>query len=481
MRELLRVVALWRGHVWWLALGFAATLGALFAGIGLMALSGAMIGTAVTGALIAPVLLRRTGIARVLLRYFERLWLHEGTFRALASLRVWFFRSVSRNAAGGLGFRRAGDILTRLVSDVEALDSLFIGFLVPLACAVLLLPALLVLVGRRDAALAAVIGPLFVLAAFGLPWTAMRITRNAGQQLAGALAGLRVAALDAVTGLREVRAFGAEGRMLAAVQAREGALLAAQRSVANRMTLASVGAFLCGQLAILAVLIAAGFEPVAAVAGAFLVLAAFDAVVGLPRAGALAGYAAVAARRVLEAAEAPPPVPEPAKPAPAPTGTALRFEGVHFGWDPARLPVFDGLTLDVPEGSRIAILGPSGSGKSTLAALALKMAAPQQGRVLLGGVDIGAIAAPDVRARIGWLSQATHLFDDTIRNNLVLARPEADDAALWAALDAARVGDVVRSLPDRLETWVGEGGTRLSGGRAGGSRWPAPCCPVRRC
>jgi ATP-binding cassette subfamily C protein CydC len=119
----------------------------------------------------------------------------------------------------------------------------------------------------------------------------------------------------------------------------------------------------------------------------------------------------------------------------------------------------------VPQGARVALLGPSGAGKSTLAALALKVAAPQAGRILLGGVDIADLAAADVRARIGWLSQATHLFDDTIRANLLLTRPEADEAALWGALDAAQIGDLVRALPDGLDTWVGEGGAKFSGGQ----------------
>ena len=467
MKALVRIMSLWRSHALWLALGFLATLAALFAGVGLLTLSGAMVGAAVTGAMVAPALLRGFGVARVVLRYFERLWMHEGTFRAIASLRVWFFRGLARSSAGGLGFRHAGDVLTRLVSDVEALDTLYIGIVVPLLCAVLLLPVLLVLIAPRDPLLAAVVGALFVVAAFALPWAAMRITSGAGQRLAAAAGGLRVAALDALTGLREVRAFGAEGRMLAAVQAREGALLAAQREVSARMAVASSASFLCGQFAILAVLIAAGVgaEPVAAVAAAFLVLAAFEAVGGLSRAGALAGHAAIAAQRVVQAAEAPPPVPEPLRPAPIPSSSALRFENVHFRWSPERAPVFEGLTLDVPQGSRVAILGPSGAGKSTLAALALKLAVPQEGRVLLGGTDIATLATRDLRARIGWLSQATHLFDDTIRANLRLARPDADDAALWAALDAARIGEVVRALPDGLDTWVGEGGARFSGGQ----------------
>ena len=123
------------------------------------------------------------------------------------------------------------------------------------------------------------------------------------------------------------------------------------------------------------------------------------------------------------------PLPDPASPATLPTGSALRFEGVHFRWQPDRPAVFDGLTLDVPAGQPAwPLLGPSGAGKSTLAALALKVVAPQQGRILLGGADLATLAAADVRSRIGWLSQATHLFDDTIRANLLLARPDADDS-----------------------------------------------------
>ncbi|MGE0419546.1 MAG: ATP-binding cassette domain-containing protein, partial [Acetobacteraceae bacterium] len=151
--------------------------------------------------------------------------------------------------------------------------------------------------------------------------------------------------------------------------------------------------------------------------------------------------------------------------APLPKGHALRFDSVHFSWSPDRPDVFDGLTLDIPAGSRVALLGPSGAGKSTLSALALKVVAPSAGRITLGGTDIATLTAESVRSRIAWLSQATHLFDDTIRANLRLARPDADDAALWAVLDAAQVGDLVRALPDGLDTWVGEGGARFSGGQ----------------
>jgi ATP-binding cassette, subfamily C, bacterial CydC len=462
---LCRIMGLWGRQAGWLLAGLLIALAALTAGIGLMTMSGLTIGAAVlAGSLAAPALLRAFGTARVVLRYIERLVTHNATFRALADLRVWLFRRLARSSAGGLGFRHSGDMLARLVGDVEALDGLYLRILLPLAGAVLLLPVLVLLIGHRSPVLAIEVGMLFAAAAFLLPWMAAQVSGRAGTGLATGASALRVAALDALTGLREVRAFAAEGRMLAVVQAKESALLSAQQTLASRTALAGAASFLCAQVAVLAVLIGAGASPSVAVAAAFLVLAAFEAVGGLSRAGALAGHASAAAHRVLEAADAPIPVPDPADPATMPASTALRFEAVEFRWQPDRPPVFDGLSFDIPQGARVALLGPSGAGKSTLAALALKVVAPRSGQIRLGGVDIATLPAALVRARIGWLGQTTHLFDDTIAANLLLARPDADETALWAALDAARIGDLVRTLPERLDTWVGEGGTRFSGG-----------------
>jgi len=433
MNDVFRIFGLWRSRGLWLGAGVLVSLAALAAGVAMMGLGGAVVGAAmVGGALAVPSALRALGVARVVLRYAERLVTHAATFRALADLRVWFFRNLARSTAGGLGFRQAGDVLARLVGDIEALDGLYLRILVPVAGAVLLFPVLLVLIGSHSVPLGLAIGALFAVAAFALPALSARMAARAGVAMADAGGALRIAALDALTGLREVRAFGAEGRMLAAVQAREATLLAVQRELAGRAALAGAAALLCGQAAVLAVLIAAGADPVAAVVAVFLVVAAFEAVGGLPRAGVLAGHAAAAVHRVREAAAAPAPVPDPPQPRPAPAGFTLRFEAVHFRWQQDRPPVFEGLTLEVAEGTRVALLGPSGAGKSTLAALALKVAAPEQGRVLLGGVDIASLGAADLHRRIGWLAQATHLFDDTIRANLKLARPDADHAALWS-------------------------------------------------
>jgi ATP-binding cassette subfamily C protein CydC len=239
--------------------------------------------------------------------------------------------------------------------------------------------------------------------------------------------------------------------------------MAAQAHLARQSAWANAGTFLCAQAAVFAVLLVAGAHRHGAIALLFLTLAAFDTILILPRAGAMAGHAAEAAARVVSAV-----APQPRRMQPqtkVPTGTTLRFEDIGFRWQTDRPAVFEGLTLEIPAGARVAVLGPSGSGKSTLAALALKVVSPDLGRVMLGGVDIAALNDKDLRSRISWLSQATHLFNDTIRNNLLLAKPDASDPDLWTALAAARIDELVRTLPDGLNTWVGESGRGFSGGQ----------------
>jgi ATP-binding cassette subfamily C protein CydC len=466
MRALLRILALWRARSGLLAAGAALSLAALACGVALMTLSGAVVAAVLTGALVSAGLwLRVLGPARVVLRYGERLVTHDATFRALADLRVWFFRGLAGRAAGGLGFRRAGDVLQRLVGDVEALDGVYLRILLPLAGALLLVPLAGLMAGRLGGACGTATALLFAAAAFALPAYAAAQTRAAGGALATASSALRVAALDALGGLREVRAFGAEARMAALVAAGESGLIAAQRRLAGRTAWANAAALVCGQAALLAVLLAAHAAPGLAVATAFLITAAFEPLAGLPRAGVAAGAAAAAAARVLELGRQAAEARAPAERRAIPQNPGLRFAGVHFAWAPDQPPVFDGLTLEVPAGARVAILGPSGVGKSTLAALALKVAVPQAGRVFLGGIDMAVLDAADVQHRVAWLGQATHLFDDTLRANLALGRPDATETELWEALDRAAIGALVRSLPDRLDTWLGEGGARLSGGQ----------------
>ena len=470
---LLRIMTVWRRRAPGLLAGIVVSLASFLFGLALLGASGLRLaGTGAGLVLASALLLRLLGVGRVMLRYGERLATHDAMFRALADLRVWFFRRLARSAAGGLGFRRSGDLLSRLVGDVEALDGLYLRILVPLAGAVVALPVLFLLGLRHGLGLALAVTLLFASSAFLLPFLAARLVGRDASGLSGRASQLRVAVLDLVSGLREIRAFNAEGRMLAGVQARESALLSLQQTLARRTAVAGALSFLCQQLALLALLASVAglafgrIAPIEATVLLFALIAAFEVAGGLTRAGALAGHVTRAAARVVEAGEADPAVPALHPAGPVPQGHGLLFRDVGYRWQPDRPAVFEHLTLDIPQGARVAILGPSGSGKSSLAALLLRVASPQTGRISLGGVDLAALDEDALRARIAWLSQSTHLFEDTIRANLLLGRPDATDAQLWQALDQAAVGELVRSLPDRLESWLGEGGAGLSGGQA---------------
>jgi ATP-binding cassette, subfamily C, bacterial CydC len=466
MNPVLRILLLWRGQAGWLAFGALLSLAGLAAAAALMAESGHFIALALLGsAALVPMLLQVTGTARVLLRYLERVFTHEATFRALARLRVWLFSGLASSAAGGLGFRRAGDALARLVNDVDALDGLYLRIFVPLLGAILLLPVLAVVLGRELPWAWAVLLP-FAGVAFFVPALAARAAAQNSRHVGLAMAGLRAAVLDTLTGLREVKIFAAEGRMLAAVQSREAAYLAAQRELVTRGSALNATAFILAQSGLLlAIVLGLLGAPVAAVVAVFVLTVAFEAVLGLPRAGLLFGQAAAAAARVVAAAQAQPAVPDPAQPAPMPSGNAIAFEHVSFRYRPELPFVFENLSLQLPVGSRTAILGPSGAGKSTIAALLLKLIAPQSGQIRLGAVDLAALPAEAVRHRIAYLGQTTHLFADTLRHNLLLGDPTADDARLWAALEAAQLADAVRQLPEGLDSWLDEGGKNLSGGQ----------------
>ncbi len=469
MNAVLRIARVGRGSVGWLLAGLVASLLTVAA---LLALSVGAAGRALRpddatvglmAVLVLPGVVRGLGVGRVFLRYFERLITHSATFRFLAALRIWLFRGLADRSAGGLGMLRSGDALSRVVGDIEALDGLYLRIAVPGVAAVLLLPVLVATVAASGLATATLVGLLFVMAAVALPAYAARSTQAQGTRLAEAYASLRTAALDTVDGIREILAYDAQDRMLDALTSREDGLIAAQRTVARRAALAQASAFLCSQVALLLVVLGGGSVGVL-VPSVFLTLAAFEIVAGMPRAGVLAGYAAGAAERVVSVADSIPATPDPLDPDPPPTGTALRFEAVEFRWQPDRPAVLDGLTLDIAAGSRVAILGPSGAGKSTLAALALKVASPQSGRVLLGGVDLARLRAADVRSRMAWLGQDTYLFRDTVRANLLFGRPDATDAELWDALEQAQVAARINALPGGLDAMLGAGG--LSGGEA---------------
>jgi ATP-binding cassette subfamily C protein CydC len=470
--DLIRVLGLWRSRTGWLLAGAGITILSALVGAALLALAGqavaAVLGGAAVASGIAFLLLRPLIVLRPAARWGERMVTHAATFRALADTRVWFFRRLADRLPSGIGLRRSGDLLGRMVADVEALDGLYLKVIIPVAAALAMVVVVAALLLGAPLLAAAVALPLAV--ALALPLLLAPGAARAATEAAEAQGRLRATVVDPLIGIEDTLAANGEAAAGAALAREATSLGQAQRRLAGRAAMAGAAGTLLTQAALLGALawgLAAGSSGTAlAVLALFLALATAESIGILPRAGTALAAAAAGARRLFEAADATPPMAEPAAPAELPAGHAIRIEGLGFAWAPDRPPVFEGLDLEIPEGSRVALLGPSGIGKSSLAALLLKLAAPQAGRITLGGVDIASLAAADVRRRIACLTQDARLFDDSIAANLRIAAPGAPEAALWRALDRAGIGTLVRALPEGLETRCGEGGARFSGGQA---------------
>ncbi|MGC5747726.1 thiol reductant ABC exporter subunit CydC [Gluconobacter sp. NFX36] len=464
-----RVIQIWKPNYGRLITGGIIAELAVCSGLLLMGQAGSRVAAAAVGVAAGSMLLQIAGSSQIVLRYFERLYTHDAMFRALSDLRVWFYRRLAGGAAAGLGFQRSGDLLSRLVSDVQTLDNLYLRILIPLAAAILTLPVATIVWLKTGVLPGLITGGVFAILAFVLPWIAARLSRKFGPNILHADADLRVAALDLASGLREARAFGAEDVLANAVTQRQDALFAAQQRQALRMALTNGLAGLIAKAGIAVILCAvAGLifqqsAPVVGIAALFVAITALDGVTGLSRAGLLYGQVSHAAERIMEVAERGSQVPEGT--AALPARHDIRVENVTFRWTPDRAPVFQDLTLTLREGERAALIGPSGAGKSSLAALLLKVIAPEKGKILLGGTDIATLQNETLRSQVAWLSQSSHLFDDTIRDNLLLGRTDLSEDALWTALEHAKIADTVRNLPDGLDTWIGESGSKLSGGQ----------------
>ena len=463
--ELRRVLALWRPRRAALVGGLGVAVLSALSGVALLALAGKGVAAGVAGlaGLAALVWLRPLVALRPALRWAERQATHAAGFSALADTRVWFFRRLAERMPGGIGHRGSGDLLGRLIADVDALDRLYLGVLVPAAGALAVVAAIALLLGAEPALLALVVLPLAV--ALALPLLLAPAASRAAQEAAAARGALRAAAADPLVGLEDLLAAGAEGRAATRLTDADAALMAAQRRFAGRASIAGSLGGLLTQAALLGALAwgLLGGVPAMAVLALFLCVAAAEALGVMPRAGSALALAAAGARRLFEAADTPAPVQPPAAPGPEPADSTLRLNGVAFAWNPAA-PVLRGIHLTLDPGERVAILGPSGAGKSSLAALLTRLRDPDAGRITLGGLDLREWDPAALRRRVVVLSQHARIFDDSIAANLRLAAPDAPDAALWRALAKAGLARMVEALPAGLETRCGEGGALLSGG-----------------
>jgi ATP-binding cassette subfamily B protein len=407
-----------------------------------------------------------------ILHWLESWLAHDMAFRLLTHMRVDLFRKLDALAPAYLTRRRSGELVGTATHDVELVEYFFAHTITPAFVAILIPAGVLATLVAFGWPMAVVVAPLLAWAGLGPVLGRARIDRL-GARAREATAELNAYAVDSVQGLAEIVAFQQERARGVAFAARSRAYADARLPFLEDLTRQTVLQESAAALGGLAVALAgaalatsgrldAGVLPLLTL----LVMSAFVPVWEIAQVGRQLADTLGAARR-LHAIDTEPVVVQdgPGVATRVPAAPALEMTGVSFVYPGRTRPALDAVSFAIPAGSTVALVGPSGAGKTTVAALFLRFWDPQVGVVKLGGHDLRQYALDDLRGQIALVAQDTYLFNDTLRNNILIARPSATEPELAAAVANASLAEFVRSLPDGLDTIVGERGAKLSGGQ----------------
>ncbi|MEJ7816461.1 MAG: thiol reductant ABC exporter subunit CydC [Rubrobacter sp.] len=476
MRILPRLVGFLRAHRLRVALAILLGVATVVGNVGLLATAAYVISAAalmpLLAALAGPIyLVRLFGVGRAAARYAERMVSHNLTFKLLADLRTWFYARLEPLAPARLLRYRTGDLLSRIVKDVEELENIYLRVLSPVVVAAVISLLTFMLFYLFDPLLAFVSLGFLVITGVGVPLLVRVLARGLGRRQLELRGQLNARIVDDIGGVQDLLAFGLEHDRRREVSALNRKLDRVQKRMAFITGLQNTLSDLAMNLAMLTILVLA--IPLVArgeIPGVYLaflalvILGSFEAIQPLGMAFQFLGRSVEAAKRLFEVVDAEPEIEDPAKPLSPPETYALEFDRVSFGYETGGPPVLKDVTFTVKPGCRVAVVGPSGAGKSTLVHLALRFWDPTTGEIRLGGHDIRGYAQDDLRREFAVVSQDTHVFNDTLRGNLLLAKPGATDEELERVLTQAQLSGLARRLPKDLDSPLGEQGLSLSGG-----------------
>ncbi|GHE09569.1 thiol reductant ABC exporter subunit CydC [Streptomyces alanosinicus] len=423
---------------------------------------------------VAIVAVRALALGRGTLRYTDRLLGHDGVLRAVAGFRTRVYEALVPLAPAGIPAFRSGDLLTRLVDDVDAAQDLLLRVLIPAAAAGTVTTTATATASVLLPQAGLLLGLLLAVAGLLVPTLVLALSRRAGRAEKAARAELAVATLDLTQGAADLAAYGARDRAHDRARGASARIAALERlgalttSSASAVVLLLQGGATAGVTWLALRAHAAGtLSAVRLTVLAVLALVSFEALAPLPGAARRLVAVRASARRLADLLDTPPPVVDP--PAPAPLGTdgplGVDITDLRVRHRPDGPLALDGVSLRLPPGRRVVLLGASGSGKSTLIAALMRFVPYEAGSIRVGGRELRDCTGADARRVITGMTQDAHVFHTTIRANLILARPDATDADLREAVRRARLLDWIESLPDRWDTLVGGDGATLSGGQ----------------
>lgn len=478
MRALLPYLALYKRHKWMLSLGVVLAIITLLASIGLLTLSGWFLSaSAVVGVagvysfnyMLPAAGVRGAAITRTAGRYFERLVSHDATFRVLAHLRVYTFTKILPLSPSAIARFRQGELLNRLVADVDTLDHLYLRVISPLVGALAVILVVAVGLSVLDVTLALTLGGIMFLTVLLLPPLFYRAGKSAGEALTVLRAQYRQQLTAWLIGHAELAIFNAAGRYRDALDTTEGEWQQAQRRQAELTALSQAVTMLISGMTVLLMLwmaadgVGGNTSPGALIAlFVFCALAAFEALAPVTGAFQHLGQVIASAQRVTQLTEQRPDVTFSDEKSSAPGKVAITFSHVTFRYSQQTQLALNDVSLTVNAGDRVALLGRTGCGKSTLLQLLTRAWDPQGGVITLSGFPLAQYSESALRASMCVVPQRVHLFSATLRDNLLLAAPNASDAKL---ADTLRQVGLETLLEDSgLNSWLGEGGRQLSGG-----------------
>ena len=486
MKDCWFFLKLFKPHSVWLVSGTLLSLLTTLASITLLTLSGWFIsasaiagllvldGNALTFNFMLPAAqIRALAITRTLGRYGERVVTHEATFRVLASIRGWFFQQLIPLVPGRLSLMRSGDLLSRMTADIDALDALYLRLLAPMTVALLGIIGVTVFLACYTPIISLTTGLILIVASVWVPWLFNRLGQEGAEQIIVLAANFRIRNIDMLQGLSELITNQAYGRFSNTLSQFSDLMINTQRLNNRLSAISSIITFLLSQVSVLITLILStllytenllsGAEVALVI---FCVMAAFELVTPLPLAMQMLGKTQKAAQRIRQVVDMSPTTPNPLESASLPKQYDMALDNVSFRYSEQQDWVLKNITLSIPQGSKIAVVGISGSGKTTLLQLLMRYYDPEIGQVLLNGQSLKHWHTDQLMTCFGVLSQRSQLFAASIRENLLIAKPTASVKELTAAIKAAGLEKFLSYLPEGLDTWVGESGVKVSGGEA---------------
>ncbi|ALZ97256.1 cysteine/glutathione ABC transporter ATP-binding protein/permease CydC [Leclercia adecarboxylata] len=478
MRALLPYLALYMRHKWMLILGVVLAIVTLLASIGLLTLSGWFLSaSAVAGFaglysfnyMLPAAGVRGTAITRTAGRYFERLVSHDATFRVLQHLRVTTFSKLLPLSPAGLARYRQGELLNRVVADVDTLDHLYLRVISPMVGALVVIVVVTLGLSLLDASIALVLGGIMLLTLCLLPPLFYRAGKPTGENLTRLRGEYRQQLTGWLQGQAELTIFGASRRYRARMENTELNWHEAQRKQSELTALSQALMLLIGGIAVMAMLwLASGgvgdnTQPGPLIAlFVFCALAAFEALAPVTGAFQHLGQVVASALRITQITGQQPEVQFSTAATDVPEQLALRLADVSFAYHGQAQPALDNINLTIPAGAHVAVLGRTGCGKSTLLQLLTRAWDPAQGQILFNDMPLKEMSEPALRKTVSVVPQRVHLFSATLRDNLLLAAPGTADDELRAMLEKVGLHKLLED--EGLNSWLGEGGRQLSGG-----------------